>query len=177
MKTKATVTLEGDLVYVTLPSARNFPLTKWKGRLELQGYHLWPDTQAVLEAAKGFSQISPRFVPRLVILRPSFWSESKSRSTEAVREEGKRRGWFENHPAITCSLRESLPDEEMKKAGLERIIGIHEPVYMKGDGRLLAVSRHDKGNTLATRWTRKGDSWRDTDGFAFSLFPVSFLPV
>jgi hypothetical protein len=154
------------VIYVTLPASEGVTGPQWINRLNDKGYHLSDDAIGLLES-KDFKRTTG-VVHKLAILTAKFWSDSE-RYTRTIRPEGQGRKWIELNPEAICILRESFSDEDLEKMGFLWIVGVHEPIEVRGSPRWLRVGRSDDGGWLGTGWARPDDFWHVDGAFAWSL--------
>ncbi len=90
------------------------------------------------------------------------------RHKSKILAEATRRGYRTLPIEAALLLREAISDDILKRLGLYRLIGMHEPVRdSSGRQSLLGISSQNGSFVIACESERNGVPWLRTDGFVF----------
>jgi hypothetical protein len=140
---------------------------QWIARLEQKGFRVSDYAKGLLRS-KVFKPTSG-VTTKVAVLRGSFFSVDRDRTTRNVRAEADLRKWMKPNAEVACLIREKFSDEDLEKMDLWWIIAMHEPIEVVGIPYLLTARRLNDGRWLNTYWDHPDNQCDRGDGFAFAL--------
>jgi hypothetical protein len=143
----------------------------WIKRLEYQGFRLGNDAKAILRSADFKPTSNVR--TNVAIIKGLLFEEMK-RNTENVRALALERKFSIPDPELLCLMREKFLDNDLMNMGLFWIIGMHTPIDVDGELRLLGADRIEDregyGSFVVAYRGQPKATWNRDTGFLFKVF-------
>jgi len=147
----------------------------WIKRLEHRGFRLGDAAKAILR--------SPDFRPtsgirtNVAVIKGSLFEEME-RNTENVRALARQRSFAIPDPELICLMREKFLDKDLVSMGLFWVIGMHTPIDVDGELRLLGSDRIEDregyGSFMVAYRGQPNSTWDRDTGFLFKVHSQSF---
>jgi hypothetical protein len=142
----------------------------WIKRLEHKGFRLGNDAKAILR--------SPDFRPTsrvrttVAVIKGSLFEEME-RTTDNVRTLALQRQFEVPDPELLCLVREKFLDKDLLAMGLFWVIGMHTPIDVEGEPRLLGADRIEDrdgyGSFMVAYRGQLNGTWDRDTGFLFKV--------
>lgn len=95
---------------------------------------------------------------------------SEPRTTDAIKNLARGKGWQVPTPEVALLIREAVSDEEMEQLGIWYIATLHDPIEdSDGSPGVLSAFRLDGGRWVYASWASPGRQWDTIGAFAFSV--------
>ena len=142
----------------------------WIRRLEYDGFRLGDDAKAILR--------SPLFVPtsqvrsHVAVIKGSLFREME-RTTKNVLALARKYKFSNPDPELICLTRKKFLDKDLADMGLFWLIGMHIPIKINGEQRLLGADRIEDrdgyGSFMVAYRGNPNARWDRDTGFLFKV--------
>ena len=107
------------------------------------------------------------FEYNIVIVLGKEMDGDKKFTTDDVSKKAEGLGLIKPNPEVGCLIREMFTDEQIESMGLKRIVVMHDPIMVEGDGERIGLHSYDGGSLLDAYKVNPKGTWDGESGFVY----------
>lgn len=163
------VTEKDGIIYVTFIS-NGMSGPEWEAHFDRRGIQLSDNARTILNSSQFKASKAGTSRP-VAILKGELFGDAE-RITRTIRAKAVELKLKKLNIETQCLIRDGLTNKAINDLGLNWIVGMHEPIEIGGDLRLLTADASGAVPGLNTDYGFPGNRWNHAFGFAFGASQV-----